>query len=105
MRASSSVNASASARNRSWVSPGEYINARHPSPMPPRQGRVEAPFPASGYPVGLIPEAQCTSAVLTLDPGDTVVRCSDGITEAMDPEEQEFGTARLMEALAGQVNT
>jgi len=83
----------------------EFTNAGHPSPLLLRQGRVEAPFPASGYPVGLIPEAVFTSATVNLEPGDTLVLFSDGITEAMDPDEQEFGTTRLKQALAGQVNT
>jgi serine phosphatase RsbU (regulator of sigma subunit)/pSer/pThr/pTyr-binding forkhead associated (FHA) protein len=82
----------------------EFTNAGHPSPLLLRQGRVEAPFPASGYPVGLIPEAVFTSATVNLEPGDTLVLFSDGITEAMDPDEQEFGTTRLKQALAGQVN-
>jgi len=42
---------------------------------------------------------------VNLEPGDTLVLFSDGITEAMDPDEQEFGTTRLKQALAGQVNT
>lgn len=82
----------------------EFTNAGHPSPMLLRQGRVEAPFPAGGFPVGLIPDAEFTSATTTLEPGDTLILFSDGITEAMDPDEQEFGTNRLKEALAGQVD-
>lgn len=83
----------------------EFTNAGHPSPLLLRQGRVEAPFPASGYPVGLIPDAEFTSTTMMLEPGDTLVLFSDGITEAMDPDEQEFGTHRLKEAIAGQADT
>ena len=83
----------------------EFINAGHPSPMLLRRGQVEAPFPASGFPVGLIPEAEFTSATVNLEPGDTLVLFSDGITEAMDPDEEQFGTNRLKEALAGQMDT
>jgi sigma-B regulation protein RsbU (phosphoserine phosphatase) len=37
-----------------------------------------------------------------LEPGDTIVLFSDGVTEAADPEEQLFGIPRLSEVLAGQ---
>jgi sigma-B regulation protein RsbU (phosphoserine phosphatase) len=37
-----------------------------------------------------------------LEPGDTLVLFSDGVTEAMDIHEQEFGVSRLQEAMEGQ---
>jgi len=40
---------------------------------------------------------------LKLEPGDTLVLFSDGVTEAMDPDEQMFGIARLKELLTGQL--
>lgn len=78
----------------------EYINAGHPSPFLVRNGTVEAVFTAGSFPVGLIPHAEYTSAVVQLQPGDTVVLFSDGVTEAMDPEDREFGAARLQEVLS-----
>ncbi len=83
----------------------EYINAGHPSPLLLRKGRAESAFPASSFPVGLIPEAEFTSATIELEAGDTLVLFSDGITEAMDPEETEFGSGRLKELLSGHVNS
>lgn len=83
----------------------EFINAGHPSPLLLRNGRAESAFPASSFPVGLIPEAEFTSATINLEAGDTLVLFSDGITEAMDPEETEFGSSRLKEILNGHVNS
>jgi sigma-B regulation protein RsbU (phosphoserine phosphatase) len=37
-----------------------------------------------------------------LEPGDTLVLFSDGVTEAMDPDEQLFGITRLRDLLSGQ---
>jgi serine phosphatase RsbU (regulator of sigma subunit) len=37
------------------------------------------------FPVGLIPEADYTSARLQLEPEDTLVLFSDGVTEAENP--------------------
>jgi sigma-B regulation protein RsbU (phosphoserine phosphatase) len=83
----------------------EYINAGHPSPLLLRNGRAESAFPASSLPVGLIPEAEFSSAEVELEAGDTLVLFSDGITEAMDPEEAQFGASRLKEILDGHVNS
>jgi serine phosphatase RsbU (regulator of sigma subunit) len=64
----------------------EFINAGHPSPILIRR----------------VPEAQYTAVCLKLEPGDTLVLFSDGVTEAADPDEQMFGTARLKQLLTGQ---
>jgi phosphoserine phosphatase RsbU/P len=83
----------------------EFINAGHPSPFLIRRGVAEEAFTEGSYPVGLVPEAEYTTTCLQLEPGDTVVLFSDGITEAMDPEEQMFGVARLREVLSGHTDT
>jgi sigma-B regulation protein RsbU (phosphoserine phosphatase) len=42
---------------------------------------------------------------LKLEPGDTLVLFSDGVTEAMDPDDNLFGVPRLREVLAGKTVT
>ena len=81
----------------------EFINAGHPSPFLIRRGVAEEAFTEGSYPVGLVPEAQYTAACLKLEPGDTLVLFSDGVTEAMDPDEQLFGVPRLKQVLTGQM--
>jgi sigma-B regulation protein RsbU (phosphoserine phosphatase) len=83
----------------------EFINAGHPPPLILRQGEVVEPFQETSFPVGLIPAAEYAVSVVTLQPGDTVVLFSDGVTEAMDPEEEMFGRAGLLAALEGQQET
>jgi sigma-B regulation protein RsbU (phosphoserine phosphatase) len=83
----------------------EYINAGHPSPFLIRNGIAEDVFTEGSYPVGLVPEAEYTAVCLKLEPGDTLVLFSDGVTEAMDPAEQLFGVPRLKEVLMGQMQT
>lgn len=78
----------------------EYINAGHPSPILIRGGTAEAPFTEGSFPVGLIPDANYVAAHLKLEPDDTLVLFSDGVTEAMDPEEQLYGVPRLLETLS-----
>jgi phosphoserine phosphatase RsbU/P len=80
----------------------EFINAGHPSPILIRKGVADEAFTEGSFPVGLVPEAQYTAVCLKLEPGDTLVLFSDGVTEAADPDEQMFGTTRLKELLTGQ---
>jgi phosphoserine phosphatase RsbU/P len=83
----------------------EYINAGHPSPFLIRRGVAEDVFTEGSYPVGLVPEAEYTAVCLKLEPGDTLVLFSDGVTEAMDPAEQLFGVPRLRDVLTGHMQT
>jgi serine phosphatase RsbU (regulator of sigma subunit) len=80
----------------------DFINAGHPSPFLIRQGVAQEPFSEGSYPVGLVPEAEYTALKIKLEPGDTLVLFSDGVTEAMDPDEQMFGVPRLRELLTGR---
>ena len=80
----------------------EFINAGHPSPFLLRRGEAIEAFTEGSYPVGLVPDAEYTAACVQLQPGDTLVMFSDGVTEAMDPSEELFGVPRLREVLTGQ---
>jgi sigma-B regulation protein RsbU (phosphoserine phosphatase) len=82
----------------------EFINAGHPSPILIRGGKAEAPFTEGSFPVGLVPDANYVAAHRKLEPDDTLVLFSDGVTEAMDPDEQLYGVPRLLEALSGTLD-
>lgn len=80
----------------------EFINAGHPSPFLIRNGTAEEAFMEGSFPVGLVPEAAYEVSRVKLEPGDTLLLFSDGVTEAMDPDEQLFGVPRLRECLSSQ---
>ena len=80
----------------------EFINAGHPSPILLRQGTAEEAFTEGSFPVGLVPEAEFSTTTLQLEPNDTLVLFSDGVTEAMDPEDQLYGVGRLRAVLLGK---
>jgi sigma-B regulation protein RsbU (phosphoserine phosphatase) len=80
----------------------EFINAGHPSPILLRGGETAEPFTEGSCPVGLVPGAVYVAACMKLDPGDTLVLFSDGVSEAADPDEELFGVPRLRDILAGQ---
>jgi sigma-B regulation protein RsbU (phosphoserine phosphatase) len=79
-----------------------FVNAGHPSPLILRSGEATEMVSEGSFPVGLIPEAKFVAKTASLLPGDTLILFSDGVTEAMDPEEQLFGVSRLQEVLSGQ---
>jgi len=84
----------------------DYINAGHPSPiLIRRNGNADEAFTEGSFPVGLVPEAEYCTARVKLEPGDTLVLFSDGVTEAMDPQEDLFGMPRLVKLLTGQNET
>lgn len=80
----------------------EFINAGHPSPLVLHGGEVRELYTEGSLPIGLIAEADYKPDEVTLEPGDTLVLFSDGVTEAMDSALELYGLPRLIEALAGQ---
>jgi serine/threonine protein phosphatase PrpC len=49
-----------------------------------------------------VQDAEYVTARVKLEPGDTLILFSDGVTEAMDPGEELYGVPRLREVLTGQ---
>ena len=80
----------------------EYIKAGHPSPLLLRKGETSELYTEGSFPVGLIPEAEYVSARMQLEPDDTLVLFSDGITEAENAQHELFEVAGLSQCLAGQ---
>ncbi len=78
-----------------------YANAGHNPPyLVRRPGAVEALPMTGGMAVGVLPELPYDEDAVTLAPGDTMFLYTDGITEAMNVEHEEFTEARLEEVLA-----
>ncbi len=72
-----------------------WVNAGHNAPMLVRaSGAVERLSP-SGPPLGAFARADYREATTALSRGDLLVVFTDGVTEAVDPAEEEFGEARL----------
>jgi len=75
-----------------------FASAGHdPTILVRGDGEAELLMP-TGMPLGLIPEATYTASEAALEPGDSLVMYTDGITEAANPEQEEFGRERLIEA-------
>ncbi|HEX3663034.1 MAG TPA: SpoIIE family protein phosphatase [Acidobacteriaceae bacterium] len=75
----------------------DCVNAGHNPPVLLRRGQVIR-LEADGPVVGLLPFAPYTEQSLTLEPGDLLVLYTDGISEAMTHEDEEWGEERMIEA-------
>jgi phosphoserine phosphatase RsbU/P len=98
-----------------------YVNAGHNAPLILRPNTVaalqdaspdlagQAPNPLSanrpceifrleegGPVVGLLVEASYQQCILTMEPGDVLLGYTDGISEAMNPKDEEWGEDRMI---------
>jgi sigma-B regulation protein RsbU (phosphoserine phosphatase) len=74
-----------------------YTNGGHNPALVVRSTGEHEELKPTGMPVGLMPNAQYTQASVELGPGDLLVLYTDGITEAANPEDDEYGIERLAE--------
>jgi sigma-B regulation protein RsbU (phosphoserine phosphatase) len=72
----------------------EIANAGHCPPLVLRRGGLET-IPATGLPLGLFCGGQYSAARLELELGDALILYTDGITEARNPADLEYGPERL----------
>ncbi|HEV7499537.1 MAG TPA: PP2C family protein-serine/threonine phosphatase, partial [Vicinamibacteria bacterium] len=77
-----------------------YVNCGHNAPFLLRQDGVER-LPATGVALGIVAEAAFEAVDTRLAPGERLFLYTDGITEATDPSDQEYGEERLEAWLLG----
>lgn len=76
-----------------------YTNAGHnPALVIRDDGSVEE-LKATGMPLGLIGDSVYTQKTIALKPGDLLFIYTDGISEAEDPDEEQYGEERLIHFL------
>ncbi len=72
-----------------------YCNAGHNNPYLIAADGKMTKLSVGGIIVGIMPEAQYDESTIDINPGEFLILFSDGITEAMDSAEEEFGDKRL----------
>ena len=77
-----------------------YSNAGHNPPHVVRSDGTVKELPCSENPLMGVFEIEYKEASLQLEPGDTLVMFTDGVTEAMNPDKDKFGTGRLRTTLS-----
>ena len=83
------------------IGTGEFnwTNAGHPLPLLIRGGRVVAALECRPTPPWGITGRPPTLATVSLEPGDSVLVYTDGVTEARDPGGDVFGVERLIDLM------
>jgi len=78
-----------------------YVNAGHNPPyIVTPEGLTE--IESTGRPIGILPESSYTEETVLLPPGSTLFLYTDGLNEAADPDEVEFGNDQLRELFIAQ---
>ena len=79
----------------------QFTNAGHNAPVLTRQDGAQVRLEEGGLIVGAFQDSEYRQGQVDLRPGDRLVMFTDGITEAANGEEEEFGDRRLVEACLG----
>jgi serine phosphatase RsbU (regulator of sigma subunit) len=78
-----------------------YINAGHNNPILRRSNGTVEHLVAGGLPLGIRAQAVYESGSTILQAGDWLVIFTDGVIEALNEREEEYGEPRLLEVLSG----
>jgi phosphoserine phosphatase RsbU/P len=78
----------------------QYVNAGHVPPLVVRADGRREWLETGGMVVGLLPGAEYEAGFVDLEAGDLLIACTDGITEAMNAAGDEYGRARLADAVS-----
>ncbi len=72
-----------------------YVNAGHNAPYLLRQGQAPERLEATSLVLGVLRDTAFDARECRLNPGDRLFLFTDGVTEAFDPKEEEYGEERL----------
>ncbi len=82
-----------------------YINAGHNPPLIGHSDNTVEQLDLGGFPLGILPNAEYEVGEAHLKPGDSLIIYSDGVTEANNVKEEEFGIERLTEVVGKNVKS
>jgi sigma-B regulation protein RsbU (phosphoserine phosphatase) len=80
-----------------------YINAGHNAPILRRSSGAVERLSNGGLPLGMWADKTYDTGNLILRPGDWLVIFTDGVIEAMNARDEEYGEQRLLHVLQGGV--
>ena len=77
-----------------------YTNAGHNPPLLVRAAGGFENLAGGGVILGILPMAVYKESRVRMEPGDVLVLFSDGVTEAANPDDEDFGEERLAQVVA-----
>ncbi|MBI4427642.1 MAG: SpoIIE family protein phosphatase [Ignavibacteriales bacterium] len=83
-----------------------FVNAGHNSPFIFRgeNGKIDE-LAASGLPLGMLEEGEYKSSTLQLEASDVIVLYTDGVTEAMDKSQNQYGEDRFQKCISSALKS
>lgn len=78
-----------------------YANAGQNPPLLRRAAGEIEHLTRTGPALGIMEGPEFSEAVLTLSAGDALIAYTDGLIDALNPQGEEYGTPRLLHAVAG----
>jgi len=82
-----------------------YINAGHNPPLIGRADGTIVQLSSGGFPLGIMPGADFEVGETHLSPGESLVIYSDGVSEANNIRDEEFGMERLSEVVRSNLKS
>jgi serine phosphatase RsbU (regulator of sigma subunit) len=82
----------------------KYINAGHNPPIVARANGSVEQLDSGGLPLGLMPFSEYQAETVMLSPGDAIIIYSDGVSEANNLNEDEFGMERLKSVIQANIS-
>jgi phosphoserine phosphatase RsbU/P len=76
-------------------------NAGHPPALLSRGGDIQ-PIAATGFPLGMFPGQKFSVQNLKLESGDSLLLYTDGIPDALNKNDEEYGMSRLVDMTSRQ---
>jgi sigma-B regulation protein RsbU (phosphoserine phosphatase) len=82
-----------------------YVNGGHEYPILVNSAGIKEKLATTGPCVGVIPGAHFHIQSVLIEPGDTLVAFTDGVTEAQNSKDEFFGRERLYALMARPAST
>jgi sigma-B regulation protein RsbU (phosphoserine phosphatase) len=76
-----------------------YANCGHPAGLVVQHDGTVTRLPSTAPVLGLFADWTCSTAEIQLRPGDLFAIYTDGVTEALDQRDEEFGEDRLLDVM------
>jgi len=81
-----------------------YVNCGHVPPVIVRTQGAPEDLTEGGTVVGLLDNVRYKAGQFNFQTGDVLVLCTDGITESMDEEQEEYGMGRLVHCVRSVIS-
>lgn len=77
-----------------------YVNGGHEPPLIAGPEGVRARLARTGPALGVFPDVEYGTGTDSLAPGETLLAVTDGVTDALDPQREPFGSERVQALVA-----